>query len=400
MAYFDDDDNLNDPQNLRGMLAQILRGNRPPMTPNPPPPVAASPAPTTPPLTRSSPSPAYDAYQKLETQAPQRTDFKPKPELSGWKKALGLGAGFALGSAPLVKYTLHGQEDIAKNKFGQAEKDYDVLLGRAKTAADEERQQAEEQRKQNPAPPNKEEQWTTVPGMTGPKGELIQEEKNSGQLRYAPLTGQPVKPETQNFEEKEFQEWLKTHPNGTRLQFEQQRSAATQKPEREPKQLAVGPDGTVIELKPGSKVPQGTKTVQKYGEPTADETRRADLARNMNENLDQLEEIVKRRPDLFGPVAGRTTKAWQFLGSGDADIAALQTLSEQTGMAMVGAHAMRNAQHVEAAANAITNSYKNKPDAVLSSIAKARKSLETFLKDEAKGPPTAKPQNNDPMGIR
>ncbi len=43
----------------------------------------------------------------------------------------------------------------------------------------------------------------------------------------------------------------------------------------------------------GAKVPPGTAKA------TADEQRRADLANNLSENLDQLEDIVKRRPDCL-----------------------------------------------------------------------------------------------------
>ena len=121
--------------------------------------------------------------------------------------------------------------------------------------------------------------------------------------------------------------------------------------------------------------------------PTADEQRRADLANNMSENLDALEEIVKRRPDLFGPVAGRWSSLKGAIGTGDKDIAQLKTIKEQMGMAMVGAHAMRNAQHVETAGNAILNNMNNQPEAILSAIQAARNSLQTFQQDaqRAKG---------------
>lgn len=115
--------------------------------------------------------------------------------------------------------------------------------------------------------------------------------------------------------------------------------------------------------------------------PTADETRRADLARNMNENLDQLEDIAKRRPDLFGKVAGRMTSLRNAIGTNDPDVAALQTIKEQMGMAMVGAHAMRNAQHVEAAARSIMNNFTNAPEAMAGAIKVARDSLGTFQQD-------------------
>lgn len=119
----------------------------------------------------------------------------------------------------------------------------------------------------------------------------------------------------------------------------------------------------------------------KKAQPSADEIRRSDLANNLNENLDKFEDIVKRRPELFGPVAGRLTAMREWTGTSDPDIAALKTIHEQVGMATLGAHSMRSAQHVEAAADAIMNGYKNEPQAILSSIGTARNSLKTFIGD-------------------
>jgi len=121
--------------------------------------------------------------------------------------------------------------------------------------------------------------------------------------------------------------------------------------------------------------------VEKSKEPTIDEQRRADLGENMIKNLDELEAIVDRRPDLFGPGAGRLTSIRDWLGTGDKDIARLHTIKEYLGMASVGAHAMKNAQHVETAADAVMNSLKNEPDATKAAIGEARGSVQTFLND-------------------
>jgi hypothetical protein len=106
-----------------------------------------------------------------------------------------------------------------------------------------------------------------------------------------------------------------------------------------------------------------------------------DLASNMSENLDQIEDIVKRRPDLFGPVAGRWSSLKATIGSSDPDIAKLGALKEYLGMASVGAHAMRNAQHVGVAADAVLGGMKGSPEATLAAIATARNSLSTFQQD-------------------
>ncbi len=197
--------------------------------------------------------------------------------------------------------------------------------------------------------------------------------------------------EKQNDFEQFYNDWLKDNrfPDTAhnRLLARQAYAAAGQPPQREQQQLAVSPDGTVVELKPGAKVPKGTTTLgSEMKGPTADEQRRADLAQNMNENLDQLEEILDRRPDLFGPFAGRYTGLKEFIGTGDPDVAALKTLEEQMGMAMVGAHAMRNAQHVETAARAVTNSFHNEPKAIKQAIKTARESLATFQQNAGEKP--------------
>lgn len=192
-----------------------------------------------------------------------------------------------------------------------------------------------------------------------------------------------------------YASWLKdnkqTDTAANRLKARKEWSAADAKPEKPQRTLVTvpQPDGSakVIEAEPGSVIPKGARTVQEFGKeqaPTADEQRRADLAKNLTENLDRLEEIVKRRPDLFGPAAGRYTSLRQVVGTGDPDVAALANIKEQTGLAMVGTHAMRNAQHAEKAADSIINAFKNKPEALLGpkgSIASARNSLQTFIGD-------------------
>jgi hypothetical protein len=118
---------------------------------------------------------------------------------------------------------------------------------------------------------------------------------------------------------------------------------------------------------------------------TADEQRRADLANNMSENLDQLEDILKRRPELFGAMHGRMTQLKGLIGTGDPDVAKLNAIREYLGMASVGAHAMRNAQHVGAAADAVIAGFHNSPDATRAAVQAARSSIRTFQQDVERG---------------
>jgi len=120
---------------------------------------------------------------------------------------------------------------------------------------------------------------------------------------------------------------------------------------------------------------------EKAGKPTADEQRRSDLSENLNENLNTLEDIVKRRPDLFGSVKGRATSLREWLGSSDPDIATLETIKHQIGMAQISAHGMRSAQGIDGAAESIFNNFKNGPQAMLASINAVRNSVKTFSGD-------------------
>lgn len=199
-----------------------------------------------------------------------------------------------------------------------------------------------------------------------------------------------AKPHQGNDFEQFYQQYL--HDNNlpdsarNRLMARQQYEAAGQKPQQEPHQFVFVPDGkggmTAQVIRPGMSVPQGTVTPSQAAKgPSADEIRRADLAENMNENLNALEDIVNRRPELFGPAAGRITSLKEMVGTGDPDVAKLKTIKEYLGMASVGAHAMRNAQHVGEAANAVMNGFVNSPAAIKASIATARQSLQTFRQD-------------------
>lgn len=212
-----------------------------------------------------------------------------------------------------------------------------------------------------------------------------------GQVKAA---GQkPEKPEKQTFEEQSYAEWSKTQKAAgkpaDRVTYQKELKAAERAPEREPRQLmeVPQPDGSVkiVEAKPGTVLPKNAKKVgaQDKG-PTADEQRRADLGKNLNENLDAYEDIVKRRPDLFGPIAGRKTALLMMTGSNDPDIAALRGIKEFAGMAAVGTHAMRNAQHVKTASDAMMNLY-DEPAAILDAtkgpLSRARASVKTFTDD-------------------
>lgn len=123
------------------------------------------------------------------------------------------------------------------------------------------------------------------------------------------------------------------------------------------------------------------KSVVKAQQPTADEKRRGDLANNLMENFSQLEDIINRRPELFGPIAGRETSLKSAFGSNDPDIGALETIKHQIGMAQISAHGMRSAQGIADAGKSILNNFNSSPAALRGAINAARNSVGTFLQD-------------------
>jgi len=248
-------------------------------------------------------------------------------------------------------------------------------------------------------------------GLTNPKPKyqhaVIDDPANPGQplaVNFDPKSGHYTNPDTEDVIPG-AKPWEKPAPPGSdfeqyykdyiaanklldtpqnRLTARRQYAAAGQAPQHEPRQMAVDPDGNVIELKPGMKIPAGTKSVAgdlANGKPTPDEQRRADLSENLNENLDALEDIVKRRPELFGPLAGRWAELKQKFGNDDPDLGKLQTIEHQIGMAQISAHGMRSAQGVQAAADSIMNNLHNGPASMMSSIDAVRKSVKTFSGD-------------------
>lgn len=147
--------------------------------------------------------------------------------------------------------------------------------------------------------------------------------------------------------------------------------------------------------------------------PTADEDRRADLTDAFKGYATDLRDIAARRPDLFGPLSGRVGHARAVLGSDDPDIQAIQRIKEQLGTVSLGAHSLRNAGHIETAANSIANQNQG-ADSLIQNIDGAVKGVDQFNtihrptlagKVNAASPRTSAPKPksgsaNDPLGIR
>jgi hypothetical protein len=112
--------------------------------------------------------------------------------------------------------------------------------------------------------------------------------------------------------------------------------------------------------------------------PTADESRRADLAEAASGYADMLIDIATRRPELFGPAAGRITQLRQAVGTTDDDVAELKMLREQLGITQMGAHSLRSSQAIGPIADSLMNSLHNDAGATIATAQKAKKGLEQF----------------------
>lgn len=163
---------------------------------------------------------------------------------------------------------------------------------------------------------------------------------------------------------------------------------AKREPPQPQRELMAVPqqDGSskMMEVGSGSTIPAGAQKASDYGKksaPTADEIRRADISNNLTENLDALDDIATRRPELFGKLSGRWTQLKGWAGTDDADVAKLRTIHEQLGIAQISAHGMRSGAQIESAAESIMNGYKNGANAIHASTQAARRSVQTFKDD-------------------
>jgi hypothetical protein len=295
-------------------------------------------------------------------------------------------------------------KDIAQQE-GERHSQAQIEQEHAKAGADTARAEAERAAiAQMGQPKPKEEQWEVLPEYQGPNGEPVEHEKNSGQVRIA---GGDVIPGITRVDKTKQQPPHITYDAGIPVSvtagnkvydvndpnLPEELKPLVQSATRAHRQHETEADARsekAAERQAEAQARAFAHADNKPTKPNADEQKRADLVENLNENLDQLEDIVKRRPDLFGPMAGRMTGLKGAIGTDDPDIAALKGIEDRLGMVQQSSHGMRSAQHVEQSAQSVLNGFKNSPDAMLRAIGDARKSGATFTADvERKGGPSA-----------
>lgn len=111
--------------------------------------------------------------------------------------------------------------------------------------------------------------------------------------------------------------------------------------------------------------------------PTGLERNKADLASSAHDRLDEMRQIVKRRPDIFGPAAGRTTDLSVWLGSQDPDAQAFNAAKAVAVDHLAGVFGGRSNPVLQKLDNA-AGAFKTNPDAILSGINELDKSTTGF----------------------
>lgn len=111
----------------------------------------------------------------------------------------------------------------------------------------------------------------------------------------------------------------------------------------------------------------------------ADEKKKAELAENIAENANAVNQILAKRPDLIGAVAGRATSTEQLIGNNDPDISALGTRIHNIAMANSGVHGFRSQEGVQQTEKQLLNGFKNGPQAVAGALKATTDSTQTFI---------------------
>lgn len=280
----------------------------------------------------------------------------------------------------------------------------------AKTEADTAKTQADTAELGKPKP--KEEEWSTVPNAQGPKGEVIQQEKNSGQMRYGALPGATVKPASDKEDplDRQYADAIQSgdHETAARiLKVKSDLAKAGQAPQRAPQTTVILPSGEVHVAKPGEVLPQGTQNVAGFatqGRPTTQERNISAQAAIAAEGIPQVIHEIDQLGDKLGPVQGRWNDFVQGkLGMDDPKFAGLRADLLMVSSAVALAHARgRLPENLREEFDHMINSPKQTPEnikAVLNHILPWMQRMQQIGNQTGTGGAPAG-NENDPLGIR
>lgn len=137
------------------------------------------------------------------------------------------------------------------------------------------------------------------------------------------------------------------------------------------------------EALPGAMIGDDGKPVgtafQQNVRPTGSERNKGDMAQSAHEQLGTLKDIVSKRPDIFGPLAGRKTNFDVWLGSQDPDAQRFRAARTIAGDHLAGTFGGRSETALKALDDAI-GQFKDNPKAVAAGLDQLEKGNEVFRK--------------------
>lgn len=162
-----------------------------------------------------------------------------------------------------------------------------------------------------------------------------------------------------------------------------------------------GKGGTVAKMiHSGDEVPAGSTLVSGKGGPadtsrpasTVADKNRASLAHVANDNLDQVEDIINRRPEIVGKLGGLISQASDLIGSNDPDLVALGNAVHNFAMANAGIHGSRSHENVVDAEKELINNMKSGVQGIQGGIKANRSNLKAII-ERVEGAPKATPNS-------
>lgn len=138
-------------------------------------------------------------------------------------------------------------------------------------------------------------------------------------------------------------------------------------------------DGAAL---PGSVIGEDGKPVgsnfQANVRPTNTERNKADMGLSAHEQIQDIKSIVQRRPDIFGPAAGRKTEFTVWLGSQDPDAQAFRAARTIAGDHLAATFGGRSETALKSLDDAI-GQFKDNPAAVLAGLDQLEKANQVFI---------------------
>lgn len=150
---------------------------------------------------------------------------------------------------------------------------------------------------------------------------------------------------------------------------------------------------------PGSMITDSGQSVgtafQQNVRPTGQERNKGDMANSAAQQIGDMKSIISKRPDIFGPAAGRTTDLQVWLGSQDPDAQRFRAARTIAGDHLAGTFGGRSEAALHALDNAL-GQFKDNPQAALAGLDQLAGATNTFRKAgtvKTAGSSAVKPQS-------